>query len=78
MNDIRPAALRVKKEAPTYANCSQRVIVAAVRDGSLPTFKLGQSRLVRIEALDKWMRSKERAGVARADSAIVKRIGGRK
>ena len=76
MNEISPAALRVKKEAPAYARCSQRVVEAAVRSGELPTLKLGQNRLVRIEALDKWMKKQERAGVpAAVTKAHLSRLG---
>jgi excisionase family DNA binding protein len=73
MSDIKPATLRVPEGVRDYSGIGILTIRRAVRSGELPTLKVGKARLARIETVDLWLRSKERAGIAPADAAIAKR-----
>lgn len=74
--EIERATLRTPHEVATYANCGVRQIRAAVRDGSLPTLRLGKFRLARIEAIDGWLKSLETKGVKPSTTrAHIARLG---
>ena len=57
-------AVRVE-EAARMAGVGRTEIYRAIKDGRLPSLKIGKRPLVRVEALGAWLRALERSVVER-------------
>jgi excisionase family DNA binding protein len=53
------------EEAARMAGIGRTEAYRAIKDGRLPSLKIGKRRLVRVEALGAWLRALERSAVER-------------
>jgi len=58
-----PLAVHVS-DVPAVSGLTETQVWQAIRDGSLPSLKIGRRRIVRLEAIDAFLRARERAGQA--------------
>jgi len=59
IEDTQTLAVSVA-EAAKIVGLGRTKVYAAIADGTLPTVKIGRRRLVRIEALNQWLKDLER------------------
>jgi excisionase family DNA binding protein len=66
---INPAQVYTPREVAVFAKCSQGFVRKQIREGRLPAFRLGDSKLLRIKGIDatQWLTKSQVIGSA--DSA---------
>jgi hypothetical protein len=61
VSEVQTELLRVPQDVQKMANCGSRPVLAAIKDGSLPSFKIGKFRMTRPEHVRSWIRTFEAA-----------------